>query len=103
MVRQSGAASIFTERGNHGNTSLFDSASAKENRFETKIMLEAARDFFVDKLLNFDHLVLKSDLQGMDALVLAEMPIEIWSKIDRAVVEIWALPEVHRQDVEKVV
>jgi len=39
----------------------------------------------------------------MDALVLAEMPFEIWSKIDRAVVEIWALPEVHRQDVEKVV
>jgi hypothetical protein len=38
----------------------------------------------------------------MDALILSRIPHRIWENVERAVIEVWAIPEVNEVDVEKL-
>jgi hypothetical protein len=50
----------------------------------------------------YQMLVIKSDTQGMDALIMSEFPQEIWVKIQCAIMEVWALPEIREDHVRKL-
>jgi FkbM family methyltransferase len=103
LAATDGISFIHTEKGNHGNSGFLSSAFSDNNGAVTEVRLKNSKDFFLDELSSYDIIVLKSDLQGMDAEVLAQAPVELWDKVERAVIEVWSLPEIHEGHVERLV
>lgn len=103
LGRESGYVDIFTDENNHGNSSLFLNAMENSPHLQKKIAIKRSEDFFSQYLGAFDYIVIKSDLQGMDACVLSKIPIEKFESIQSAVVEVWALPEINPMDVDKFI
>jgi FkbM family methyltransferase len=96
---KNGEAEIFTDTLNQGNTSLFNSA-APFAEIKTQIKLVDTLEYCNNFLKIFDSFVIKSDTQGMDALILSRIPNWIWQKCECAVIEVWALPEINKKHVE---
>lgn len=103
LGRESGYVDIFTDEKNHGNSSLLLDAMENSPHLQKKIAIKRSEDFFSQYLGAFDYIVIKSDLQGMDACVLSKIPIEKFESIQSAVVEVWALPEINPMDVDKFI
>lgn len=103
LGRESGYVDIFTDENNHGNSSLLLDAMENSPHLQKKIAIKRSEDFFSQYLGAFDYIVIKSDLQGMDACVLSKIPIEKFESIQSAVVEVWALPEINPMDVDKFI
>jgi FkbM family methyltransferase len=96
---QNGVSVIFTEMFNHGNSSMWKSVVEPLGRIQTKVQLVNTKEYCGTFLIKFDSYVIKCDTQGMDALILSRVPNRIWAKVQCAIIEIWALPEIDRQDV----
>lgn len=103
LGRESGYVDIFTEENNHGNSSLLLDAMENSQHFQKKIAVKKSEDFFSQYFDALDYIVIKSDLQGMDAYVLSKIPIDKFESIQSAVVEVWALPEINPVDVDKFI
>ena len=99
---QNGTSEIFTEGSNHGNTSTLKSAVPHFDQIVTEIELVDTSQYCDDFLTKFDRYVIKCDTQGMDARILSRIPSRIWADTERAIVEVWALPEIRRLDVESL-
>jgi len=95
-----GKAEIFTQATNHGNTSLFKSVVPEIGMISTQIQLVQTTEYCEKFLKNFDGYVIKCDTQGMDALILSRLPKRIWENCESAVIEVWALDEISRKDVD---
>jgi FkbM family methyltransferase len=95
-----GKSYVFTESSNHGNTSLLNSVVPEKGSIRTEIELVDTQSYCQRFLDKFDSYVIKCDTQGMDALILARIPSEIWQKTVCAVIEVWALPEIVERDVD---
>ena len=93
---------IFMDKLNVGNSSLLESVIPKSTVSRFEIDVKNAYDFFEEKLPLFDRLIVKSDIQGFDALVLASLSGNLWNRVDAAVIEVWALPEIRIEDVLKL-
>ena len=85
---------IYVDEFNRGNTSILFSAVEASKYSTTKIVCVDANEFFRQNLSGSDLVIIKSDLQGMDATVLHQIDSESWDKVERAVIEVWALPEI---------
>ena len=66
----------------------------------TKIQLVETTAYCNKFLNNFDRYVIKCDTQGMDALIMSRIPESIWKNCVSAVIEVWALDEISKKDVE---
>jgi len=97
---KNGEEYIFTQATNHGNTSLFNSVVPKTGMISTRIQLVESTEYCNKFLNNFEKYVIKCDTQGADALILSRFPERIWKKCESAVIEVWAIPEVSKKDVE---
>ena len=97
-----GISTIYTEDLNHGNTSLYRSGVPQVRHIETSIELVSTEEYFANFTNKYTSYVIKSDTQGMDALILSRIPKNIWSAVESALVEVWALPEVDENDVKKL-
>ena len=97
---KNGEADIFTQATNHGNTSLFKSVVPEIGMISTLIQLVDTTEYCNSFLNNFEKYVIKCDTQGMDALILSRLPERIWKNCESAVIEVTALPEVSKEDVE---
>jgi FkbM family methyltransferase len=95
-----GEANIFTQANNHGNTSLLNSVVPEIGMISTKIQLVETTAYCNKFLNNFDRYVIKCDTQGMDALIMSRIPESIWKNCVSAVIEVWALDEISKKDVE---
>lgn len=95
-------ATIFTETNNRGNSSLFQNVVPLAGRFESVVTFIDSSDFFENFEPEIDIFSIKCDAQGMDAAILSRIPKKIWSRTRRAVIEIWALPEIDPDDVRRV-
>jgi FkbM family methyltransferase len=93
-------AVIFTQATNHGNTSLLNSVVSEIGMITTQIHTVETTEYCNRFLNNFEKYVIKSDTQGMDALILSRLPEWIWKNCEAAVIEVWALAEVSKRDVE---
>lgn len=91
---------IFTDRANFGNTSLFKSVVPEFGMISTTIQLVDTTEYSKLHLKNFDGYVIKCDTQGMDALILSRFPTHIWENCESAVIEVWALDEISKADVD---
>ncbi len=99
LATTNGISTIFTEGGNNGNSSLFPGQVPDTDSFSTEIELMDAFDFAGKYLSGDERIVLKSDTQGFDASILGRFPNSVWKRIDAAVIEIWAIPEISPADV----
>jgi FkbM family methyltransferase len=95
-----GEANMYTQANNHGNTSLLNSVVPEIGMISTKIQLVETTAYCNKFLNNFDRYVIKCDTQGMDALIMSRIPESIWKNCVSAVIEVWALDEISKKDVE---
>ena len=93
---------IHKQNTNSGNTSLIARVVPTDQVSKIRIQMMDTEEFS-SKYLQIEHnFVIKSDLQGFDAKVLARLGNEIWEKTHAASVEVWALKEIEAQDVIKL-
>jgi FkbM family methyltransferase len=97
---KNGESTIFTEATNHGNTSLLNSVIPEIGMISTQIQLVETTTYCNKFLNNFDRYVIKCDTQGMDALILSRIPDWVWKNCESAIIEVWALDEISKKDVE---
>ena len=90
---------IYKQNTNSGNTSLFARVVPTDQVSKVRIQMLNTEDFARKYLQNDHNFVIKSDLQGFDAKVLAMLGAEIWKKTHAASVEVWALKEIEAQEV----
>lgn len=101
LGKTNGNTRAFTESGNNGNTTLNSNIIPSEKSLVSEITMRKTEDFVQEALLGYSHYVLKSDLQGYDAVVLASIPKDIYDRTEAAVVEIWALEEIKPSDIRR--
>lgn len=94
---------LFTDLSNRGNSSVFETAIADADHEVNDIELVDTQEYFTTHLSRYDHLVLKCDTQGLDASILSKIPSAIWGKVQRAVIEVWAIPEINATDVDALI
>ena len=96
-----GKTRIYRDSRDSGNTSLLRTNVAEENLIEEECKVIHISDLGL-KLHTDSKLLLKSDLQGLDAHVLSEMPEYIWQRIYAGVIEVGSKPEVSPVSVANV-
>jgi FkbM family methyltransferase len=94
---------IYKQNTNSGNTSLFARVVPTDQVSKVRIQMLNTEEFARNYLQNDHNFVIKSNLQGFDAKVLARLGAEIWKKTYAASVEVWALKEIEEQDVLNLV
>lgn len=94
-------AGIMTDFNNFGNSSYLSNAFENIDYFSTPTALVSTTEYCKKFLNNFDGYVIKCDTQGMDALILSRFPEQIWQKCQSAVIEVWALPDINKTDVQR--
>lgn len=99
---KNGLAVIYTQATNHGNSSLFDYVVPSSEMILTQIKLVSTEEYCRSFLNDYECYVIKCDTQGMDALILSKFPDRVWQHCESAVIEVWALPEVKRHDVDRL-
>lgn len=101
LGKKNGKARIFTQNENYGNASLISNIIPSEDSIVSEITIRNTEDFVEEELRGYSDYVLKSDLQGYDAVVLASIPKDIYDRTEAAVVEVWALEGIDPLDVER--
>ncbi len=99
---KNGRAAIYTQATNHGNSSLFDQVVPSSGMISTQIKLVSTEEYCGNSLNDYECYVIKCDTQGMDAIILSRFPDRIWQNCESAVIEVWALPEIKKQDVDRL-
>ena len=102
LSNENGNSEIFTQATNHGNTSLLASVVPSDGLIKTPIKIIDTAEYCDSFLVGFDNYVIKCDTQGMDALILSRIPNRIWQNTEVAIIEVWALPEIRKQDVTRL-
>ena len=105
LASKNSVAEIYTQSNNHGNSSLLKSAmpmSRTSESISTFIDLLDTHEVCSDLISRYDSIVIKCDTQGMDALILSEFSSEFWTKVQYALIEVWALPEVDENHVSSL-
>ena len=91
---------IATDVKNSGNSSLVPSAMLNKDALFENIESRLVPDFEVVVVKEGSKYILKSDIQGMDLLVLSQLSVVFWKGVEAAVIEVWALPEIDARCVE---
>lgn len=100
---KNGTAKFYTEGLNFGNSSfLQDSIVNQSEQIVTEVPTRDTAELFENFENKFARLFIKSDTQGMDACILARLPTGVWDRVERAAIEILALPEIDPEDVTNV-
>jgi FkbM family methyltransferase len=100
LAERDGSARFYYDEKNCGNGSL-DSSLLPAVTSYSEVKTRSTKKFFeqeIDPSLNY---VLKSDIQGSEAMVLSEIPPKSWAAINFAVIEIWATPNLDHLAVWK--
>lgn len=100
LGKEDGTFPIYTEKDNQGNSSFMAEAVPTVGAKRTDVPVKNTEDFTKEFLPNAGAIVIKSDLQGLDATVLAAIPEEIWRRTAGAVVEVWAHEKIEESDIQ---
>jgi hypothetical protein len=74
-----------------------------DEHFQTRIETVDTEEYFASFKHEFTRFVIKSDTQGMDQVILSRLPAALWRRVERAAVEVWAIPEVESSDVDALI
>lgn len=99
-----GKSTLYVRESNIGNSSLLEGAMSKADYSPLEVITRDVSTI-CSELLHGEarKIILKCDLEGYDARVLARMPDNFWLSISAAVIEVWAHPDVNKIHVAKVV
>jgi FkbM family methyltransferase len=97
-----GRAKFFQDDKNCGNGSL-NKSLLPNTTSTTEVQTRNSREFFEDEINIELKYLLKSDIQGSEAKVLAQIPTQAWGAIDAAVIEIWATVDSDSDSIERCV
>ena len=103
LGRKEGQFKMFKENNNSGNTSLLRSLVPTTNSTEINIKVVSAEEFSKEVVIKDGVILLKCDLQGLDAQVLANFSDQFWKNLDSAVIEVLANHESESKDVEQII
>jgi FkbM family methyltransferase len=84
---------LFRDHENFGNYSL-NADAMRERPFDIVTVQSVATDRWMREHINLepdDRLIWKSDTQGHDELIISLTPLEIWDRVDVAIVELWRI------------
>ncbi len=95
-----GTTIMYTEMANRGNSSTLKSVIPDGDFTSTQVRLVNTTPVFSALEDAYSRFVIKSDTQGMDAMILSRIPESIWKKTTAAVIEVWALIEINESDVD---
>jgi FkbM family methyltransferase len=88
-----GEVPFFRDDTNFGNYSLNNHA-IRGQPFDTITVQSVATDRWMREHIRLepdDRLVWKSDTQGYDELIISLTPLDIWDRVDVAIVELWRI------------
>lgn len=102
LSNKNGESIIYNDTNNYGNSSLIKKVVHPFKNTEISIKTVDTKSFMNLNMKKYDHFVIKSDTQGLDSLILSRIPKWIWAQTERAVIEVWALPEINENDVKKL-
>jgi FkbM family methyltransferase len=97
---KSGKSPIFTEMGATMNTSLMQDVTGDKNVLTEVKACNSAKFFSSDRFHGNSQIVLKSDLQGMDAVVLSTAELEFWKRVRGGVIEVMTVKDIDCESVE---
>jgi FkbM family methyltransferase len=88
-----GSFQFWRDTENAGNYSLAPDAMRDRPSEVTTVRTLSAEDWFRTSGLSScsDRLVWKSDTQGYDELIISNCPMDVWRRIDSAVIELWRI------------
>lgn len=96
-------ANFYVRDSNRGNASLLEGCMARPDYVEVEVEVCHPRILDTEPLLSAnDPILLKCDLEGFDAQVLARLSSTIWNRVARACIEVWAHDDVNFRDLEAV-
>ena len=90
---------LYCDTENFGNYSLAPDAMRNRSFRQVPIFVRETSEWMFQHVKEPDGVVWKSDVQGFDELIVAATPLEIWSRLEIAVMEIWRIrkPAFDRQ------
>ena len=95
-----GEAAFFRDEENSGNYSLNHDAM-RGRRFDTTLVRSVETGSWMRehvRLDDGDRLVWKSDAQGCDELIVSLTPMQLWDRVELAVIELW---RIHKPDFDR--
>ena len=94
---------IYTRLSNQGKSTLLPKLLPPGGRKSTTVKVRDTNNFFKNRFADIDKFVIKCDIEGFDALVLAMSPKAIWDRVDLLVVEVWPVESIREKDVSKLI
>ena len=91
LAAEDGATEIFQDRENIGNYSLNPDAMRGRPYVTAPIQMRETRAWMLETVGTDEPLLWKSDTQGYDEAIIAATPMDIWQRIDVALIEIWRI------------
>jgi FkbM family methyltransferase len=86
-----GEALLYCDTENFGNYSLASDAMRNRSYWQVPIFVRETGDWMMRHIKEPGALVWKSDVQGYDEIIVAATPLEVWSTVEIAVMEIWRI------------
>jgi FkbM family methyltransferase len=102
LGKSDGVSAITIEKSNQGNASLFMGEPSNDSFLKESVKVRSTKDFIKKELVGYEGIVLKSDTQGFDALILSQIDLETWNLVKFAVVEVWAHASIDHHDVDSL-
>lgn len=97
---EDGIAEFYTQGSNFGNSSLLKTLVPSKNLIKNEIVIKETAQVTESLLNQYESIVLKCDIQGMDSVVLARISENIWEKIVAGVIEVHAHEQIDIRDIE---
>lgn len=85
------ARTFFRDRDNTGNYSLNPDAMRGRRHDEAQVTQVETGGWMQAQLETAEAIAWKSDTQGFDEVIITRTPMEIWRRIDVAIIEIWRI------------
>jgi FkbM family methyltransferase len=88
---EDGAFTFYRDAENIGNYSLNPDAMRDRPHDTVEVKVRQAGTWLSEQLNTSGPLLWKSDTQGSDELIVSQVPIDIWNKVDVALMEMWRI------------
>ncbi len=92
-----GELAFYTDDDNGGNFSFNENAVSGRNHHVIKAPIKRISEDLLNECMGQEavnrRLIWKSDTQGLDEVLISELPLRFWKRVDLAVFEGWRIPK----------
>jgi FkbM family methyltransferase len=86
-----GEADLLRDDNNIGNYSLNSDAMRNRSFDAVRVPTRETGGWMTEQLSHAEAILWKSDTQGLDEVIASAVPIDIWDRIDVAILEMWRI------------